>query len=223
MVGPGRQIVAETAADATHPAGHWQRSPDDPGLDAALLFPALRGAVAADDPRSVATVKAYARSLTIDGYAYRFRHDERPLGQAEGSFTLCGFLMALATHQQGDRGPAQSWWERTRASCGPPILYSEEYDTDQSQMRGNLPQAFVHALMLEVAATLGGTAQRCRVAAATAALIFNASATATVGEARIFLVLFGPVAASVEARELRGQPIEHPRSPFTIPVRSAYM
>ena len=42
-------------------------------------------------------------SLTIDGYAYRFRHDERPLGQAEGSFTLCGFLMALATHQQGDR------------------------------------------------------------------------------------------------------------------------
>ena len=150
------KIVAETTAHATHPAGYWQRSPDDPGLDAALLLPALRGAVAADDPRSVATVKAYAHSLTIDGYAYRFRHDERPLGQAEGSFTLCGFLMALATHQQGDRVTAESWWERTRASCGPAILYSEEYDTDERQMRGNLPQAFVHALMLEVAATLGG-------------------------------------------------------------------
>ena len=149
------KIVADTARHATHRAGHWQRSPDDSQLDAALLLPALRGAVPADDPRSVATLQAYAETLTVDGYAYRFRHDERPLGQAEGSFTLCGFLMALATHQQGDRLKAETWWERTRASCGPPLLYSEEYDADERQMRGNLPQAFVHSLMLEVAATLG--------------------------------------------------------------------
>jgi alpha,alpha-trehalase len=150
------RIVADTASHATHPDGYWQRTPDDPGLDAALLLPALRGAIPADDPRSVSTFNAYADLLTVDGYAYRFRHDERPLGQAEGSFTLCGFLMALAAHQQGDRLSAESWWERTRASCGPPILYSEEYDTDERQMRGNLPQAFVHALKLEVAATLAG-------------------------------------------------------------------
>ena len=149
------RIVADTAAHATHPAGHWQRSPDDPGLDAALLLSALRGAIPADDPRSVATVAAYTDALTIDGYAYRFRHDRGPLAQAEGSFTLCGFLMALATHQQGDLLAAEGWWERTKASCGPPLLYSEEYDTDERQMRGNLPQAFVHALMIEVAATLG--------------------------------------------------------------------
>ena len=149
------KIVADTARHAIHPAGHWQRSPDDPHLDAALLLPALRGAIPADDPRSVATLHAYSEALTVDGYAYRFRHDERPLGQAEGSFTLCGFLMALATHQQGDRLKAETWWERTRASCGPPLLYSEEFDADERQMRGNLPQAFVHALMLEVAATLG--------------------------------------------------------------------
>ena len=150
------RIVADTAAHATHPEGYWQRSPDDPGLDAALLLPALRGAIPADDPRTVATVAAYTDTLTIDGYAYRFRHDDGPLAQAEGSFTLCGFLMALATHQQGDMLSAQGWWERTKASCGSPLLYSEEYDTDERQMRGNLPQAFVHALMLEVAATVGG-------------------------------------------------------------------
>jgi hypothetical protein len=150
------QIVADTAAHATHPSGCWQRSPDDPGLDAALLLPALRGAVTADDPRTVATIAAYTDELTIDGYAYRFRHNDEPLSHAEGSFTLCGFLMALATHQQGDRLSAERWWERTRASCGPPQLYSEEYDTDERQMRGNLPQAFVHALMLETSATLGG-------------------------------------------------------------------
>ncbi len=66
---------------------------------------------------------------------------------------LCGFLMALAYHQQGDLVTAARWFERTRASCGPPGLLSEEFDVAQRQMRGNLPQAFVHALMLECAAT----------------------------------------------------------------------
>jgi hypothetical protein len=35
------------------------------------------------------------------------------------------------------------------------MLYSDEYDADERQMRGDLPQASVHALKLEVAATLG--------------------------------------------------------------------
>jgi GH15 family glucan-1,4-alpha-glucosidase len=148
------QIVADTAVHATHPAGYWQRSPKDPGLDGALLLPALRGAIPADDPRTIATIAAYTEALTVDGYAYRFRHSDGPLAKSEGSFTLCGFLMALAIHQQGDVVTARHWWERSRASCGPPGLYSEEYDTDEKQMRGNLPQAFVHAVMLEAAAVL---------------------------------------------------------------------
>jgi GH15 family glucan-1,4-alpha-glucosidase len=39
------------------------------------------------------------------------------------------------------------------AAC-PPQLFSEEYDTHQHEMRGNLPQAFVHALMIETSARL---------------------------------------------------------------------
>jgi hypothetical protein len=142
-------ILADTAAHATAPSGHWQRAPDDSGLDAALLMPALRGAVPADDPRTLATLAAYREALTRDGYAYRFRHDERPLGDAEGAFVLCGFFMALATHQQGDELEALGWYERTRTACGPPQIFSEEYDVGEHQMRGNLPQAFVHALMVE--------------------------------------------------------------------------
>jgi len=149
------RIVADTSAHALNPAtGAWQRSPDDPRLDAALLLPGLRGAVAPDDPRTIATLAAYTRDLTINGYAYRFRQDERPLGEAEGAFQLCGFLMALACHQQGDILAAHGWFERTRAACGPAQLYSEEYDRTQRQMRGNLPQAFVHGVMIEAAARL---------------------------------------------------------------------
>ena len=67
---------------------------------------------------------------------------------------LCGFLMALALHQQGRRAEAVGWFERNRAACGPPALFTEEFDIRQHQLRGNLPQAFVHALMFESGARL---------------------------------------------------------------------
>ncbi|AEA28144.1 glycoside hydrolase 15-related protein [Pseudonocardia dioxanivorans CB1190] len=148
------RIVASTAADSLHPSGRWQRTPQDPRVDAALLIPALRGALPADDPCSVATLSAIRDELGRDGYVYRFRHDRRPLDQAEGAFLLCGFLTAMAAHQQGDVPGAMRLFERNRAACGPPGLYSEEYDVVQRQMRGNLPQAFVHAALLEAAARL---------------------------------------------------------------------
>jgi hypothetical protein len=147
-------IIADTAAHALHADGRWQRAADDPALDAALLLPALRGALPIDDPRSTTTFAAYLDALTRDGYAYRFRHDDRPLADAEGAFLLCGFLVALTHHELGDAVEARSWYEITRAATGPAQLFSEEYDAVQHQLRGNLPQAFVHALHLETAARL---------------------------------------------------------------------
>jgi GH15 family glucan-1,4-alpha-glucosidase len=47
---------------------------------------------------------------------------------------------------------AARWFERNRAACGPAGLLSEEFDVTQRQLRGNLPQAFVHAHLLECAA-----------------------------------------------------------------------
>jgi alpha,alpha-trehalase len=149
------RIVAETSATATHSSGRWQRAIDDQAHDAALLLAGLRGAVPHDDPRTVATLETYLHDLTNNGYAYRFRHDDRPLHHAEGSFLLCGFLTALSLHQQGRRLEAHRWYEITRAACGPPQLFSEEFDEVQHQMRGNLPQAFVHALHIETATVLG--------------------------------------------------------------------
>ena len=151
------EILADTARTSLAPEGHWQRAADDPLLDGALLLPALRGALPPGDPRTAATLAAYLRELTVDGYAYRFRHDDRPLPDAEGSFLLCGFLVAMALHEAGDEVEARAWFERTRSSAGPPLLFSEEYDSRQHQMRGNIPQAFVHAVMVEAAARLHRT------------------------------------------------------------------
>jgi GH15 family glucan-1,4-alpha-glucosidase len=146
-------LIADAAKRSVHPSGRWQRAPGDDRLDASLLLAAVRGAVPPDDPRSLATLAGVEGELAEDGYAYRYRADHRPLGDAEGAFLLCGFWMALAWWQQGDSERALRWFERNRAACGPPGLLSEEFDVRQRQLRGNLPQAFVHALLLECAAT----------------------------------------------------------------------
>lgn len=118
-------------------------------------MPMARGCGFGDDEG--AATRAYIESrLAEDGYLYRFEHPGQRLGEAEGAFLLCGFTMALATHRVGDRVGAFRWFERTRAACGPPGLFAEEYDVRQRQLRGNLPQAFVHALMLECAVRLAG-------------------------------------------------------------------
>ena len=145
-------ILSQTTETSLHPAGYWQRPPGDDRVDAALLVPALRGALPPDDPRSVATLEAVLERLTEDGYAYRFAHDRNaPLGEAEGAFALCGFLVSLSLLRRDDVVHAVRWFERNRAACGPPGLLAEEFDVAQRQLRGNLPQAFVHALLLECA------------------------------------------------------------------------
>ena len=128
--------------------GGWRRAEDDERVDASLLLAAIRGALPGHDPRSVCTLQAVQRQLVQDGFCWRFRSGEQ-LGEGEGAFTLCGFWMALAHLQCGERAEAGRWFERSSSACGPAGLFSEEYDPAQRQQRGNLPQAFVHAGLLE--------------------------------------------------------------------------
>ena len=146
-----------SAADRTalHPSGRWQRSPGDGRVDASLLLSEIRGAVAPDDPRSVATRLAVIDELCEDDYIYRYAEPGEPLGQNEGAFLICNFWMSLAYLGCGETTKGAQYFERTRASCSSSGLFSEEYDVAQRQLRGNLPQSFVHALLIETAAAIG--------------------------------------------------------------------
>ncbi|UGY91821.1 glycoside hydrolase family 15 protein [Streptomyces gobiensis] len=148
------RILSETARRCLHPNGHWCRAEDDEGLDAGLLLPLARGCVPANDPSALRTRAIVADQLSREGYLYRFRHGEQPFHEAESAFVLCGFMMTLAAQRQGDEIGAFRWFERTRSACGPPGLFAEEFDISQRQLRGNLPQAFVHALLLECSVRL---------------------------------------------------------------------
>lgn len=147
-------IVAEVAASSTHPTGRWQRAPHDDRIDASLLLAQIRGAVPVDDPRSRLTLQAVDAELGQDGFVYRYRKHGQPLGECEGAFLLCNFWMALASWQAGEAVRASMWFERARGACGPPALFCEEYDVEQRELRGNLPQAFVHAMLIETAAVM---------------------------------------------------------------------
>jgi hypothetical protein len=149
------RLVDSVDGDCVHD-GRWQRSPHDTAVDASLIIPGIRGAVSPDDPRHRLTYDAVIDELTDDGYVYRFRQDpDAALHAKEGAFVLSGFHLSLAALQQGDVPSALRWFERNRGSLGPPGLFAEEYDVVQRQLRGNLPQAFVHALLLETAQRLG--------------------------------------------------------------------
>ncbi|MEO7234952.1 MAG: glycoside hydrolase family 15 protein [Lapillicoccus sp.] len=150
-------IMAEASRRSLGPDGAWQQAPDRPRVDAALLLPPVRGALSPTDPRSLATLAAVTEQLVEDGYVYRYAADGQPLGQAEGAFLMCGFAMCLAQYAAGNQVEAFRWFERQRAACGPAGLLSEEFDVRQRQLRGNLPQGFVHALLLECSQRLGAT------------------------------------------------------------------
>lgn len=148
------RVLAATSARCLDPDGTWRRAPDLPGPDASTVLSPVRGALPASDPRTRATLRRVRDELTEDGYVYRFRPSDRSLGEDEGAFLLCGFALATAYHHQGEAVAAARWFERTRAACGPPGLLAEEFDVSERQLRGNLPQAFVHAMLLETSARL---------------------------------------------------------------------
>jgi GH15 family glucan-1,4-alpha-glucosidase len=153
-LGLADHLLSRADATCLHSSGHWQRAPDDPRVDASLLLSEVRGALPPGDPRSVATRAAILENLCDDDFLYRFAEDGEALGQSEGAFLVCNFWMALAYLGDGDARRGSQWFERTRASCGGSGLFSEEYDVGQRQLRGNLPQAFVHALLIETAGRL---------------------------------------------------------------------
>ncbi len=147
-------ITAETGVTGIHWSGRWKRADDDDRVDASLMLPTLRGAVDIDDPRSLATLESIEKDLVQDGYCHRFR-SKLPLGDSEGAFSVCSFWLALLHFQLGNKTRAAHLFERIRSSCGPPGLFTEEYDVAQREFRGNFPQAFVHAFLLECAVRMG--------------------------------------------------------------------
>ena len=126
--------------------------PPTPRVDAALLLPGLRGARARRRPADDRDPGG-GRARSLPGRVLLSVPPRRPPARRRRGRVSDVRVHDVARLRSagGSRSGRRAWFERNRTACGSPGLLTEEYDVRQRQLRGNLPQAFVHALLLECA------------------------------------------------------------------------
>ena len=149
--GAGRRHRRRYRRLPASPAGRWQRAPRRrAGRRVAAAASAARRRCPPHDPRSRRDpCRGPCRHSPDRATSTASATTSGPLHEAEGAFILCGFLMALAITNRATRSLRDPLFRTQPRRLRPPGLFCEEYDVGQRQLRGNLPQAFVHALLLE--------------------------------------------------------------------------
>lgn len=128
-------------------------------LDASLLMMPLVGFLPAEDSRVRSTIEAIERELTHDGMVHRY-HPEKSaaidgLPPGEGSFIPCSFWMVDCLALLGRTADARKLFESLLVKTSRLGLLAEEYDTVNSRLVGNFPQAFSHIGLINSAQNLG--------------------------------------------------------------------
>ena len=163
-------IHTQVCSDGFDTSRHtFTQSYGSTALDAAVLLMPAVGFLPARDPRIAGTVKAVEKHLLQDGFVQRYnaqgsgRVDDLPAG--EGAFLPCTFWLADAHAMAGRKGRARQLYEKLLDLRNDVGLLTEEYDTTQQRLVGNLPQALTHVAVVNTAFGLqGGGASRRRSA-----------------------------------------------------------
>ena len=98
----------------------------------------------------MATVRAIAEELTVDGMVLRYRTEETDDGLSgeEGTFTICSFWLVSALAEIGELTKARQLCEKLLSYASPLQLYAEEIDPRSGRHLGNFPQAFSHLALI---------------------------------------------------------------------------
>jgi len=144
------EIHADICANAIDERGVFTQHYETDALDASVLLMPIVRFLPGDDPRIVATVKAIADELTVDGLVMRYRVKETDDGLSgeEGTFTICSFWLVSAFVLIGELGRARQLCEKLLSFASPLGLYAEELDPYSGRHVGNFPQAFTHLALI---------------------------------------------------------------------------
>jgi GH15 family glucan-1,4-alpha-glucosidase len=112
-------------------------------LDASLLQMATLRLLPPDDPRLQATVDSVRRTLSKDGWLFRYRLDDG-FGQPTVAFIICTFWLVEALAALGRKTEAKAVMDHVHATLSPLGLLSEDYEAASLRMWGNFPQAYSH-------------------------------------------------------------------------------
>jgi GH15 family glucan-1,4-alpha-glucosidase len=119
-------------------------------VDAALLQMATLRLFPATDVRLRSTVDTIRRTLSQDGWLFRYRLDDG-FGQPKVAFIICTFWLVEALAALGRRGEARAVMDHVRQALSPLGLLSEDYETANLRMWGNFPQAYSHVGLIRAA------------------------------------------------------------------------
>jgi GH15 family glucan-1,4-alpha-glucosidase len=118
-----------------------------------LLLPTL-GLLDGRDPRFLATLDAYEKSLVRGGLMLRYQNED-DFGDTTSAFTICSFWWAEALALAGRLDEAVQVFERIAALANPLGLFSEDVDPATGALLGNFPQAYTHVGLIHAAITIG--------------------------------------------------------------------
>jgi GH15 family glucan-1,4-alpha-glucosidase len=119
-------------------------------LDASLLQMVTLRFLPKGDPRLSSTVDVIQQALSNDGWLFRYRLDDG-FGKPTVAFVICTFWLAEALAVLGRKEEAKVVMDRMQGALSPLGLLSEDYDTADSRMWGNFPQAYSHVGLIHAA------------------------------------------------------------------------
>jgi GH15 family glucan-1,4-alpha-glucosidase len=119
-------------------------------LDAAVLAMPIARIEPRDSPRLAGTIDAISRGLDA-GHPLLYRFG--PTG--EGAFLPCSFWLSRALTETGRIEEGREVFEAAGSLATDLGLFAEEMDPTTREHRGNFPQAFTHAALVEAAGALG--------------------------------------------------------------------
>jgi GH15 family glucan-1,4-alpha-glucosidase len=119
-------------------------------LDASLLQMASLRFLPPSDPRLGSTIDAIWKTLSKDGWLFRYRLDDG-FGQPKVAFIICTFWLVEALALIGRNDDAKAVMRHVHSVLSPLGLLSEDYETSNLRMWGNFPQAYSHVGLIHAA------------------------------------------------------------------------
>lgn len=137
-------------------AGAFVNAYGSTDLDASVLLMPILRFLPLDDERIVSTLDAMHRRLVVNGYMFRYRHED-DFGTQHSAFTICSTWMIEALWLAGRREEAREMFHRLLAARNSFGLLSEDIDPHTGELWGNFPQTYSMLGIINCAVRLSPT------------------------------------------------------------------
>ncbi len=147
-----RRTVEKKGYDAKR--GVFVQAFNGTDLDSALLLLPVIGFVNCDDERMIRTTDAIREDLEVEGLLRRYPPGSDGMKGREGVFLACSLWLAECLGRQHRVKEAHQVFKRVLSTGNELGLFSEEYDVERREMRGNFPQGLTHLSLIAAAVAI---------------------------------------------------------------------